>query len=115
MLKGSGTNLISVTGNTGYSAYWTDANTIGSEQYLATSRGGLGADISAVGAGELVYSSSATTYSHLAAGTLGNILVAGGASAPNWRSTSSLGISILDTTGILPDFPRRTRSKLRRV
>ena len=102
MLKGSGTNLISVTGNTGYSAYWTDANTIGSEQYLATSRGGLGADISAVGAGELVYSSSATTYSHLAAGTLGNILVAGGASAPNWRSTSSLGISILDTTGILP-------------
>ncbi|MEX0896128.1 MAG: site-specific integrase, partial [Patescibacteria group bacterium] len=58
--------------------------TLNSEAQLATSRGGLGANVTAAGAGELLYSTATTTYDSLAAGTSGQALVSGGAGAPSW-------------------------------
>jgi len=40
------TNPVTGTGTNGYNAYWTGSGTIGSEQYVAASRGGLGIDTS---------------------------------------------------------------------
>ena len=68
MLKGSGTGIISVTGTTGYAAYWADANTIGSEQYLANTRGGTAQN-----------SSGWTGIPYVTSGT--------------WSSTSSLAVN----------------------
>jgi hypothetical protein len=53
---------------------------------LATSLGGLGANVSAVGAGEILYSTGATTYDSLAAGNSGECLTSSGAGAPVWTS-----------------------------
>ncbi len=60
--------------------------TLNSEQYLATSRGGLGGDVTAAGAGEIVYSTGTTTYDNLASGALGRCLKANGAAAPSWET-----------------------------
>ncbi len=85
MLKGNASSAPSaVTGTTDYVTYWSDNNTIAGEQYLATSRGGLGADVTAAGAGEILYSTATTTYNHLAAGTSGQALLSGAAGAPTW-------------------------------
>ena len=48
------------TGTSGYNAYWTGAATLSSEQYVATTRGGFGADTSAFTG---VVKSSAGTFS----------------------------------------------------
>ncbi|MCL4374504.1 hypothetical protein M1523_01445 [Patescibacteria group bacterium] len=90
MIKGTTGTLSAVTGTTNYAAYWSDANTIAAEQYLATSRGGLGANVTAAGAGELLYSSGTTAYGHLAAGTSGQILKAAGAASPTWNTPGAL-------------------------
>ena len=63
---------------------------LSSEATLATSRGGLGASVSAAGAGEIPYSTSTTAYGHLAAGTATYVLVANGAAAPVWTAQSGL-------------------------
>ena len=68
MLKGSGTGIISVTGTAGYAAYWADANTVGSEQYLANTRGGTAQN-----------SSGWTGIPYVTSGT--------------WSSTSSLAVN----------------------
>jgi hypothetical protein len=91
MLKGNGASApTAITSTAGYNAYWSDANTLAGEQYVNVARGGLGANMTAAGAGELVYSTSATTYGHLAAGTSGQIIKSGGAGAPTWNTPSAL-------------------------
>ena len=91
MLKGNTASAPSaVTSTAAYVTYWSDANTIAGEQYLATSRGGLGASVTAAGAGELLYSSATTTYGHLAAGSSGQIIKSGGAGAPTWNTAAAL-------------------------
>ena len=57
---------------------------------INVTKGGLGADVTAIGAGEILYSTAATTYDSLAAGTLGYLLYANGAAAPSWISSTSL-------------------------
>ncbi len=86
-----GSALIDGTGTTGYNAYWTDANTLGAEQYVNVTRGGLGGDITAAGAGEIIYSTSTTAYDTLAAGTSGFVLTSGGAGAPTWTDATLVG------------------------
>jgi molybdopterin biosynthesis enzyme MoaB len=49
----SGANSIDGSGNGGYIALWVDSNTLGSEQYLSSARGGLGQSFS--GATGFVY------------------------------------------------------------
>lgn len=80
-----------LTNTANYVAVW-DANGqfITGEQYLTTGKGGLGADVTAAGAGEILYSTGATTYDSLAAGTAWQILTSGGAAAPAWRNISEL-------------------------
>ena len=56
---------------------------------VATNLGGLGASMTAAGAGEIPYSTSTTAYGHLAAGTSGQVLQSTGAGAPTWANTSS--------------------------
>lgn len=79
-----GTSLVDGSGTTNYSAYWSDANTLTAEQFVSVARGGLGANVTAAGAGELLYSTATTTYDSLAAGTSGMTLISGGAGAPTW-------------------------------
>jgi hypothetical protein len=43
------------TGSTGYVSYWSDANTLTSEQYLNLSRGGTGSNLSGVAQGGIIY------------------------------------------------------------
>ncbi|OIO33404.1 hypothetical protein AUJ44_00430, partial [Candidatus Nomurabacteria bacterium CG1_02_47_685] len=70
MVKGNGTGAMTgITSSQNYVAYWSDANTIAGEQYLSTTRGGLGANVTALGAGELLYSTATNAYDSLAAGT----------------------------------------------
>jgi len=68
----------------------TTGGALTTEAQLSTTRGGLGADSSAAGAGELLYSSSTSAYGHLAAGTATYVLVANGAAAPVWTAQSGL-------------------------
>jgi hypothetical protein len=84
-----GSSLVDGSGTTDYVAYWSDANTIAAEQYLATSRGGLGNNVTAVGAGEILYSTATTTYDSLVAGSSGQLLTSGGAGAPSWTNIAS--------------------------
>lgn len=86
-----GSTLIDGSGTTGYNAYWSDPNTLAAEQYVGVTRGGLGADMTAAGAGEIIYSTSATAYDTVASGTLGYVLTSGGAGAPTWTNPSTLG------------------------
>ncbi|MFA5878415.1 MAG: tail fiber domain-containing protein [Candidatus Staskawiczbacteria bacterium] len=76
------------TGTENYAAYWSGTNTVAAEQYLAASRGGLGANITAAGGGEMLYSTSTTAYGHLAAGSSGQILRSGGTGAPAWSTAT---------------------------
>ena|SRR3990167_8983652 len=62
----------------------------GFEVPLGVGSGGLGADMTASGAGEVPYSTAADTYGPLAAGTLGQLFVCGGAAAPVWTTPGAL-------------------------
>ena len=55
-----------------------------STDILFPAYGGLGANVTALGAGELLYSSSVSAYDSLAAGAIGEILMSGGAATPTW-------------------------------
>ncbi|MDD5511938.1 MAG: hypothetical protein PHI12_14195, partial [Dehalococcoidales bacterium] len=88
-LTSSGTITFSGLTNNG-PVYTTSGGVLNSETYLSTSRGGLGANMTAAGAGELVYSTSTTAYGHLAAGTSGQIIKSGGAGAPTWDNPAAL-------------------------
>jgi len=111
-ISGSG----AITGATGISSSGTitfsglstgvvinTSGTLSSEAQLATARGGLGANVTAVGAGEILYSTATTTYDSLVAGSLNQILISGGSAAPSWSNIASLltqgtGITITGTT-----------------
>src|SRR5690606_3717900 len=58
--------------------------------YLSTIRGGLGGDVTAAGAGELLYSTGTSAYDSLAAGSASQLLISGGAGAPSWSNIASL-------------------------
>ena len=90
MLKGSGTNLTSVTGTTGYATYWSDNNTISATGTMSQNIGGTG--FSSYTAGDMIYSNSGGNLTKLPIGTNGYILgvVSGN---PGWVSTSSLGVA----------------------
>ena len=59
-------------------------------EVLGTQYGGFGADISASGAGELLYSTSSKTYGHLIAGKTGDCLISNGKTAPVWSACGFL-------------------------
>ena len=52
----------------------------------------MGGDVTAIGAGELLYSTGTTTYDSLVAGTSNYILKSNGAAAPSWVDPSTLGL-----------------------
>ena len=82
MVKGnSNTDGIptAVTGNTGYNTYWSDNNTIASEQYTALARGGSNADLSGVAQGSIIYKGAAAL---AASGSLTGVLRGNGTGAP---------------------------------
>ena len=84
MIKGTSGVLSAVTGTSNYLTYWSDNNTIAAEQYATTAQGGLGANVTAAGAGEILYSTGTSAYDSLTAGTSGMALISGGAGAPSW-------------------------------
>ncbi|MFZ5437698.1 MAG: site-specific integrase, partial [Patescibacteria group bacterium] len=85
-----GSTLLDGSGTTGYVTYWSDSDTLAAEQYLSTLRGGLGGDVTALGAGELLYSTGTSTYDSLAAGSANQLLISGGTASPSWSDISSL-------------------------
>ncbi|MEX0896172.1 MAG: hypothetical protein WDZ94_04555, partial [Patescibacteria group bacterium] len=80
----SPSSLVDGSGTAGHVSYWSSTNSLSSEQFLSTVRGGLGANVTAGGAGELLYSTNTTSYDTLNAGTSGQTLISGGAGAPGW-------------------------------
>ena len=126
--------LVDGSGQANYVTYWQDGNTLAGEQFLSTTRGGLGSDISAFNgvltifnntavatsainmayggtgkqlspvAGGLVYT-DANSMEVLGASTAGYILMSGGANAPQWISTSTFVMdSDFSSDGILTRF-----------
>ncbi|MFZ5438348.1 MAG: beta strand repeat-containing protein, partial [Patescibacteria group bacterium] len=85
-----GSSLVDGSGTGGYVTYWSDANTLTAEQYLSVTRGGLGGNVTAAGAGELLYSTGTSAYDSLAAGSTSQLLISGGAGAPSWSNVVSL-------------------------
>jgi len=81
------TGGIAGTGSTGYNAYWTSASALGNEQYVALSRGGTNASITA-NSGAIIYS-GASALSVNATGTAGQALLSGGTGAPTWGTLST--------------------------
>lgn len=82
-ITGLGTiNGLAITANTG-----TITTGVWNGTVIGTTYGGLGADVSAAGAGELLYSTGTSAYGHLAVGT-GSQCLLGGAT-PSWGSCSS--------------------------
>ena len=71
---------------------FSNSGSFSSETYLSVTRGGLGGDVSAAGAGELLYSTGATAYDNLAAGTADYILKSNGAATPSWVDPATLGL-----------------------
>jgi site-specific recombinase XerD len=57
---------------------------------ISTEFGGFGTSITAIGPGELLYSTSNTTYGHLYPGAAGECLVSNGRKAPLWSSCGFL-------------------------
>ncbi|MGE5042139.1 MAG: site-specific integrase [Candidatus Levyibacteriota bacterium] len=57
---------------------------------IGTEFGGFGADVSATGPGELLYSTSSISYGHLSAGVAGQCLNANGRAAPVWSTCGFL-------------------------
>jgi len=110
-IAASGTAALG-TGVTNYNAYWSATNTLSSEQYVATSRGGTGASWSAVATGSMPYFSGTGTMSTLTAATSGWLFTSNGANtAPSWQAsagvpytgataTLNLGTHDLTTTGV---------------
>lgn len=81
------------TGTATYNAFWSATNTLSSEQYTATSRGGLGANMTAAAVGAIPYSTSTTAYGTLASVAAGSVLVSGGVGvAPAWQSSTGTGV-----------------------
>lgn len=73
--------------------------TLNSAATLATSMGGLGANITAAGAGELLYSTGTTAYGHLTAALSSNLcLLSGGAAAPSWSTCPNYWQRVTDTS-----------------
>ena len=67
---------------------------------LPIANGGMGADVTPAGAGEVLYSSSTTAYDHLGAGTTGQVLTSNGAAAPIWTTPNS-GWSLTGNTAAI--------------
>ncbi|MBI4351641.1 MAG: hypothetical protein HY550_09395 [Elusimicrobia bacterium] len=109
ILKGNGTGAFTaLNGSAGYSAYWSDANTIAAEQYADVTRGGTGSNLSAAATGGIIYKSAATTLAGTAA--LTGVLKGTGAGAPaamngtantvtKWTDANTIGNSIITDDG----------------
>ena len=59
-------------------------------EIIGTAFGGFGADITATGPGELLYSLGSKSYGHLAAGVAGQCLTSAGKTAPLWSNCGFL-------------------------
>ncbi|MCK5833794.1 hypothetical protein KAH81_09015 [bacterium] len=95
-------NMLSGTGTSDYNAYFDGTNSLAAEQYVAVSRGGLGSDMTASGVGNLIYSTSTSTYSTLSSEDEGNALISHGSGvAPSWGKIQLSG-SLSHIEGILP-------------
>ncbi|MEK7559377.1 MAG: MerR family DNA-binding transcriptional regulator [Patescibacteria group bacterium] len=73
---------INTSGSTGVPSI--SAGTWSVSATLATSLGGLGGNVTALGAGEILYSTGTTTYDSLVAGSSNQCLLSGGAGTPSW-------------------------------
>ncbi|KKW06370.1 MAG: Cell wall surface anchored protein, partial [Parcubacteria group bacterium GW2011_GWA2_49_16] len=111
MLKGSGSSISSVSGTTNYAAYWSDANTIGAEQYLATTRGGTGINSSSLSGPADIRAgiwSATTSIGVLYGGTgltsapsYGQLLLGNASNGYTLSATSSLGLMGSSTVNAL--------------
>ena len=68
VLQGTGGVPAALNGTAGYNTYWTDANTIGSEQFIPLANGGSNADLPLLATGSLIYK---------AAGSLNGVALTG--------------------------------------
>jgi hypothetical protein len=82
------------SGTANYAAYWTSANTIGSEQYLSVSRGGTGAGTFA--SNGILYGNGTGAIQVTTAGGSGTVLTGTGA-APLYSATPT--VTGVTTTG----------------
>jgi len=73
-----------MTGTAGYNVYWSDANTLGYEQYASVTRGGTGGGT--FSSGGVLYGNGTSALGVTAAGTNGQILTSNG-TAPVWSSS----------------------------
>ena len=81
VLKGNGAAApTALTGSVGQTAYWSAADTLGSEASVPMTQGGTGADLSSVLTGGLIYKSAASTLGGTA--PLTGVLKSNGGGAP---------------------------------
>jgi hypothetical protein len=85
------TNPVTGTGTTGYNAYWSGTNTLGSEQYTAVSRGGTGVGTFATNG--VLYGNGTTSVLATAQGAANTVLVAN-AGAPSFSAAINVGTSV---------------------
>jgi hypothetical protein len=78
----SGVGGLTGTGVNGYNAYWTGANTLSNEQFVAVSRGGTGAGTFTTNG--VLYGNATSAFGVTAAGTSGQLLVANGSGIPTF-------------------------------
>ncbi len=95
-------NPVTGTGTNGYNAYWNGTGMLGSEQYVATSRGGTGVNGSAAANGALLIGNS-TGYS-LATLTQGSgVTITNGSGTITIASTLGTSVDLAsEVTGTLP-------------
>jgi hypothetical protein len=83
----SGVGGVTGTGTNGYNAYWTGTSTLGSEQYVAVTRGGTGTGTFT--SNGVLYGNGTGAIQATAAGTSAQFLVANGSGVPTFVSMSS--------------------------
>ena len=97
-----GSSLADGTGQAGYAAYWSDANTLTNEQYLSVTRGGTGTGTFATGG--VLYGNATGAIQTTLQGTSGQVLVASDAQLPVFRTLSGdVTINYLGETTITSD------------
>ncbi|MBI2901817.1 MAG: hypothetical protein HYY17_16650 [Planctomycetes bacterium] len=75
------------TGTTNYAAYWSGTNTVAAEQYLALSRGGTAAGLTASNGG-IVYSTATALAVFAGTATAGQMLRSGASTTPSWSTAT---------------------------
>jgi hypothetical protein len=85
--QGTITNPVTGTGTNLYNAYWTGTSTLGSEQYVALTRGGTGTTLTANNGG-IVYSNATNLAILAGTATANQILMSGSSTTPAWSTAT---------------------------